>query len=483
MISGNPSKLLVILILLAAAAPPAWGKQVIINGHQIALEQRLLPGEHGTSAPLEELAGYLGAEVVQGGREVLLRWGAGEETPLRLEKLQFRDGLAYISLTELAELLGARLLEFDDSLYLFAPQSELRSLSYSYLGGAVRLRFTRLAPLEMERAGRKVKLLFHNSALGIAPRTGRFPHGPVERLELYPEEPDRVVLKVRLRRAAVPGVSTGFVNGEYAVELKFNSDRGGSPVQRLADSTTSQSLGTRKLSGKVQLTPWVSYYREEQRTAAGKVRIDYLLVNGYRVHYRLRTALSEEGLGTLGRLETMVKSLGGAAGINGNFFDPDTNLPIGLVIKDGEVLSPPYGRRAALGIDLFGRVVIFNQGSPPFLPLRDAVSAGPLLLKDGKVSIDHRAEGFDPDFVNRRAARSAVGITPEGDLLMLVAARDGSSVGMNLKELARLLLELGAADALALDGGSSASLVVRQGFSLRSIGNRRIAVGLILVPK
>jgi len=464
-------KLLVIFALLVAIAPVASAAELIVNGQEIALEHRLIPYAGSSLAPLAELALYLGAEVVQDDQGVLLRWGAGAEARLQPEELRFQDGIVYAPLAELAELLGGRLLEFTDSFYLFVPQAELLSLTYSPAEGSVRLRFSRLAPPEVERTGRELKFRFYNAVLRLAPRTARFSRGPVERLELYREEPDRVILRLRLRRAIEYQVSTGFAGGGYVVELEFDVDQNGPQVNRFT--------GFRPSDG-VWLTPWISYHREERQVKAGSVVVDYLLVKNYQAHYRLRAALPREGLE---RLDELVRALGGVAGINANFFDPGSNKPIGLVIRDGQVLSPPYGRRAALGIDLFGRIVIFNQDSPPFLPLRDAVGAGPLLLRDGRIIIDHQGEEFTPDFINKRAARSALGLTRRGDLIMLVAAKDGRSVGMTIEELAELLRELGAADALALDGGSSASLVFRRGLSLRSIGNRRIAVGLVLVPK
>jgi len=460
---------LVLLVILAMVAPAASAAHLIVNGQGITLEHGLIPSAEGFLAPLVELARYLGAEVAQDDHGFLLRWGAGEETRLSSEGLVTRAGIAYIPLGELAKLLGAKLLVFGDSLYLFAPQGELLSLTYSPDEGVVRLRLSRLAPLEVAHGRGEVKLLFHNAVLRIAPRTGRFSRGPVERLALRAEEPGKVVLQLKLRGAASYRLSKNSVAGGYLVELEFE------PADPQAHRFASPRAST-----EVQLTPWISYHREEQRTATGQVVIEYLLIEDYQVHYRLRAALPREGLA---RLDELVWALGGVAGINANFFDPETERPIGLLIADGQVLSPPYGQRAALGIDLFGRAVVFRQDALPFLPLRDAVGAGPLLLTGGQVVLDHQDEGFSPDFVKRRAARSAIGLTPQGDLILLVVRKDGSSAGMTMEELAGLLQGLGAAEALALDGGSSASLVVRRGLSLYSTGNRRIAVGLVLVPR
>ncbi|HLO02398.1 MAG TPA: phosphodiester glycosidase family protein [Symbiobacteriaceae bacterium] len=62
-----------------------------------------------------------------------------------------------------------------------------------------------------------------------------------------------------------------------------------------------------------------------------------------------------------------------------------------------------------------------------------------------------------------REPRSAIGFTADGKRMFLVAVdgRSGRSAGMSLVSLAQFLKELGAADALNLDGGGSTDLVAR----------------------
>ena len=56
--------------------------------------------------------------------------------------------------------------------------------------------------------------------------------------------------------------------------------------------------------------------------------------------------------------------------------------------------------------------------------------------------------------------RTAAGYTAEGDLLvMVVDGRQESSRGVTLEELATLMWEIGAVEALNLDGGGSSTLV------------------------
>jgi exopolysaccharide biosynthesis protein len=49
---------------------------------------------------------------------------------------------------------------------------------------------------------------------------------------------------------------------------------------------------------------------------------------------------------------------------------------------------------------------------------------------------------------------------PDGSLLLVTAHEDASGYGPSLGEMARLMVSLGAADALNFDGGSSTTLVL-----------------------
>ncbi len=89
----------------------------------------------------------------------------------------------------------------------------------------------------------------------------------------------------------------------------------------------------------------------------------------------------------------------------------------------------------------------------------DVLGGNPLLLRDGvPQSQDHTGTG---DYFARQP-RTAVGATRDGRLLMVVVdGRQGAySAGMTLGELAQLMSELGAVDAINLDGGGSSVMVV-----------------------
>ena len=87
-----------------------------------------------------------------------------------------------------------------------------------------------------------------------------------------------------------------------------------------------------------------------------------------------------------------------------------------------------------------------------------AVGGAGHLLKDGAIEISE-ASGYSAGFAETRHPRTAFGFNDERAFLVTVDGRQpGYSVGMSLVELAELMLDLGAADAINLDGGGSTTM-------------------------
>lgn len=112
-----------------------------------------------------------------------------------------------------------------------------------------------------------------------------------------------------------------------------------------------------------------------------------------------------------------------------------------------------------------------------------AIGGGPHLLARGLVS----DEGFTSTLVGRRHPRTALGVLPDGRILLLVV--DGRSpphsLGMTLVELALEMRRLGAVDAINLDGGGSSTMVVSgRVVNLPSDenGERAVATSLLVLP-
>src|ERR687898_1240462 len=138
------------------------------------------------------------------------------------------------------------------------------------------------------------------------------------------------------------------------------------------------------------------------------------------------------------------------------------------------------------------RLTLTSAGRPLELgQQRLVVSAGPRLLRDGRVAVAARAEGFAPpqapafygNFVAARNPRTLAGLRADGKLLLVTVdgRRPGWSTGMTLAEAARLMRSLGALDALNLGGGGSTTMTVRGQVVNRPSdpgGERRVSNGV-----
>jgi hypothetical protein len=163
--------------------------------------------------------------------------------------------------------------------------------------------------------------------------------------------------------------------------------------------------------------------------------------------------------------------------IIGGFFVRDPYRPLGDLWIDGrevvhEPILPPYAARRAAVVIEDGDLRLLERGEAPASPAGDLVHAGPMLLRDKAVVFDREAdvEGFstgagqfDSDITDGRHPRSALGLSD--DHLIAVACdgrRSRVDDGLTLRELADVLVRLGARDAINLDGGGSTTLIHRR---------------------
>lgn len=134
-------------------------------------------------------------------------------------------------------------------------------------------------------------------------------------------------------------------------------------------------------------------------------------------------------------------------------------------------------------------VSVALDGSKPnmFGPAEDVIGGVPQLIKNGKIEITWEQEKASKSFVETRHPRTAVAKLKDGKFLMVtVDGRSLESVGMNLQELAEFLLEIGAVDAMNLDGGGSTTMfldgkVVNK--SSDQTGERKVSDAILVFPR
>ncbi|NWV76161.1 NAGPA acetylglucosaminidase, partial [Dasyornis broadbenti] len=159
---------------------------------------------------------------------------------------------------------------------------------------------------------------------------------------------------------------------------------------------------------------------------------------------------------------------------NGGYFNMETGECLGNVVSDGKLVRNSGGlQNAQFGIRKDGTMVfgylseedVLDQ-SNPFVQL---VSGVVWLLRNGEVYInqsrvaeceDTQTTGTFDRFINVISARTAVGHDRQGRLILVHVDGQTESRGVNLWDMAEFLKQQGVINAINLDGGGSATLVL-----------------------
>jgi exopolysaccharide biosynthesis protein len=130
-------------------------------------------------------------------------------------------------------------------------------------------------------------------------------------------------------------------------------------------------------------------------------------------------------------------------------------------------LIPPNGcllliRKNAVSADALqlGTIVKIENTTVPadFNNYPNILGAGPLLISNKRIVVNGTLEKFSKGFQQQEASRSAIGVTDQGKIMLVAVHNRVGGRGANLEEMAQIMQELGAVNALNLDGGSSTSL-------------------------
>lgn len=134
------------------------------------------------------------------------------------------------------------------------------------------------------------------------------------------------------------------------------------------------------------------------------------------------------------------------------------------------------------GVQIGDRAIITQELGAPWNQAVEIMGAGPRLVQNGMVNVTAGAEQFPSDIRYGRAPRSAVAILKNGNYLFgVVDGRQSSSRGLTLTDWAKLLVKMGAKEAMNLDGGGSSALVVGGMLQNSPSDGRERSVGSALV--
>lgn len=153
----------------------------------------------------------------------------------------------------------------------------------------------------------------------------------------------------------------------------------------------------------------------------------------------------------------------------------------GLVIAYGDKTPVLQSLTQGSQVTLTADIEPYETPKDAWNALQHALAGGPHLISNGQVRSlsDWRQEGFSETHLTGRSPRTAIGQTADGTVLLVTidGRQSGWSAGVNVRELAQILLNLGARDAVNLDGGgstvmtSNAQIVNRPSEARRSVAN------------
>ena len=179
-----------------------------------------------------------------------------------------------------------------------------------------------------------------------------------------------------------------------------------------------------------------------------------------------------DGETDLERTSEFVERCKAQIGINGGFFSRGWKERINgtcnlssLAVSDGVLVSPwGAGQKDAVNIATDNTVTFVERASDdtagntttPKIDLYNAIAGNVRLLRNGDISV----KGGDPTY-----PQTAVGHTADHHLILFVSdgRRPEFSAGMTYEELSKVFLEFGALDAIAFDGGGSATIAMADG--------------------
>ncbi|HEY9808962.1 MAG TPA: phosphodiester glycosidase family protein [Halomicronema sp.] len=160
-------------------------------------------------------------------------------------------------------------------------------------------------------------------------------------------------------------------------------------------------------------------------------------------------------------------------------YTPLSNDETIIVVENNTItgqLAPTAAGTVSTPIPRFGYLLVFRKVVPSKLSIGTQIKlesqtnpsnfkdypnilgAGPLLIQNEAIVLDAKAEGFSDAFIEQTASRSVIATTKEGKLILVAVHNRAGGAGATLAELAQLMLQLNAVNALNLDGGSSTAL-------------------------
>lgn len=204
------------------------------------------------------------------------------------------------------------------------------------------------------------------------------------------------------------------------------------------------------------ITKSVSATSQIFHTSSGKRTVQIVKINLNDTRLEVRPVLAFSELGKTQSLEAMAKQYKALAAINGSFFmaynKEEPKPPWGMIVIDYNKKNEGSSG-SSIGFNGNAHPVISPSTMIDSRAFEHITSAGPTLVREGKIVVDPLAEGMtDPKLTTLSGQRSFIGYTADNQLVM------GTVPNVTLNQLALICQSLGLQAAMNLDGGAASGL-------------------------
>lgn len=281
--------------------------------------------------------------------------------------------------------------------------------------------------------------------------------------------------------AAMTSMTHQYLATWFLSEEKINKILGNNSTEATDETTNASEINIPKVKDDT-----IEFYELADNP---KFTGYYLVVKDpTRVKVGHTTKLNEEGQTT----SQIAENYNAVAAVNGGAFVDQSStsqwtgnggIPSGIVMSGGEVVHNDLGegnKTELLAIDKQGIMIVgkYSIDDLKERKIQEALSFGPTLVVNGKMTPMSGDGGWGI------APRTAIGQRQDGAIILLVIdGRGVGSLGATLKETQEIMYQLGAVNAMNLDGGKSTTLYydgeVRNTPS-NSMGERAIPTAIIV---
>ena len=190
-------------------------------------------------------------------------------------------------------------------------------------------------------------------------------------------------------------------------------------------------------------------------TTVDGARISYIAVRLHDPHIKVQVEVCQNFPGGDEPFTSMVKRFEPLAAVNGSYFSKQTKLPIGDIVRTGQVLfRGDFGTAFSLspeGEPSIKRVVLSHATDWNGQDM--VLACGPALVLEGNVDVNVEGEGFHDSHIIGSVARMAVGYTRDGHLLLVRVLTP-----VTFAREAVIMQALGCVGAMNLDAGASTAM-------------------------